>query len=212
MLEKYRYIAVEGPIGAGKTSLARRIADRLHADVLLEGASENPFLPRFYQDPKRYALATQLFFLFQRSGQVQDLQQSDLFRHNTVADFLLDKDLLFARLNLDDDEFRLYQKIYDELQPKAPVPDLVIYLQARPDVLQARVLGRGIDYERNISTDYLRRLTESYTRYFYNYTAAPLFIVNCEHLNFVQNDADFALLMQQIQAMRGNREFFNRAV
>ncbi len=212
MLEKYRYIAVEGPIGAGKTSLARRIADHLHADVLLENASENPFLPRFYQDPKRHALATQLFFLFQRSGQVQDLQQSDLFRHNTVADFLLDKDLLFARLNLDDDEFRLYQKIYAELQPKAPLPDLVIYLQARPDVLQARVLGRGIDYERNISTDYLRRLAESYTRYFYNYTAAPLFIVNCEHLNFVQSDADFALLMQQIEAMRGNREFFNRAV
>ena len=159
MLEKYRYIAVEGPIGAGKTSLARRIADYLHADVLLENASENPFLPRFYQDPKRHALATQLFFLFQRSGQVQDLQQSDLFRHNTVADFLLDKDMLFARLNLDDDEFRLYQKIYDELQPKAPLPDLVIYLQARPDILQARVLGRGIDYERNISADYLRRLS-----------------------------------------------------
>ncbi|MHB1331502.1 MAG: deoxynucleoside kinase [Sulfuriferula sp.] len=212
MLEKYRFIAVEGPIGAGKTSLARRIAAYLHADTLLEGASENPFLSRFYQDPKRHALATQLFFLFQRSGQVQDLQQSDLFRQNTVADFLLDKDLLFARLNLDDDEFRLYQKIYDELQPKAPVPDLVIYLQARPDVLQARVLGRGIDYERNISTDYLRRLAESYTHYFYNYTAAPLFTVNCEHLNFVQSDADFALLMQQIEGMRGNREFFNRAV
>lgn len=212
MLEKYRFIAVEGPIGAGKTSLARRIAAYLHAETLLEGAGENPFLPRFYQDPKRHALATQLFFLFQRSGQVQDLQQSDLFRQNTVADFLLDKDLLFARLNLDDDEFRLYQKIYDELQPKAPVPDLVIYLQARPDVLQARVLGRGIDYERNISTDYLRRLAESYTHYFYNYTAAPLFTVNCEHLNFVQSDADFALLMQQIEGMRGNREFFNRAV
>lgn len=212
MLEKYRYIAVEGPIGAGKTSLARRIADYLRADMLLENAGENPFLSRFYQDPKRHALATQLFFLFQRSGQVQDLQQSDLFRHNTVADFLLDKDLLFARLNLDDDEFRLYQKIYDELQPKAPVPDLVIYLQARPDILQARVLGRGIDYERNISTDYLRRLADSYTRYFYSYTAAPLFIVNCEHLNFVHSDADFTLLMQQIQAMRGNREFFNRAV
>ncbi|HUW28870.1 MAG TPA: deoxynucleoside kinase [Sulfuriferula sp.] len=212
MLEKYRYIAVEGPIGAGKTSLARRIAEHLRADMLLENAGENPFLSRFYQDPKRHALATQLFFLFQRSGQVQDLQQSDLFRHNTVADFLLDKDLLFARLNLDDDEFRLYQKIYDELQPKAPVPDLVIYLQARPDILQARVLGRGIDYERNISTDYLRRLADSYTRYFYSYTAAPLFIVNCEHLNFVHSDADFTLLMQQIQAMRGNREFFNRAV
>jgi len=212
MLEKYRYIAVEGPIGAGKTSLARRIAEHLRADMLLENANENPFLQRFYQDPKRHALATQLFFLFQRSGQVQDLQQSDLFRHTTVADFLLDKDLLFARLNLDDDEFRLYQKIYDELQPKAPLPDLVIYLQARPDILQARVLGRGIDYERNIPTDYLRRLADSYTRYFYNYTAAPLFIVNSEHLNFAQNDADFTLLMQQIQSMRGNREFFNRAV
>lgn len=212
MLEKYRYIAVEGPIGAGKTSLARRIAEHLRADMLLENANENPFLPRFYQDPKRHALATQLFFLFQRSSQVQDLQQSDLFRHTTVADFLLDKDLLFARLNLDDDEFRLYQKIYDELQPKAPLPDLVIYLQARPDILQARVLGRGIDYERNIPTDYLRRLADSYTRYFYNYTAAPLFIVNSEHLNFAQNDADFSLLMQQIRSMRGNREFFNRAV
>mgnify|MGYP000011631865 CR=1 FL=1 len=211
MLEKYRYIAVEGPIGAGKTSLARRIADHLRADLLLENAAENPFLPRFYQDPKRHALATQLFFLFQRSGQVQDLQQSDLFRHNTVADFLLDKDLLFARLNLDDDEFRLYQKIYNELQPKAPVPDLVIYLQARPAVLQARVLGRGIDYERNISADYLQRLADSYTRYFYNYDASPVFTVNCEHLNFVQSDADFELLMQQIKAMRGKREFFNRA-
>lgn len=211
MLEKYRYIAVEGPIGAGKTSLARRIADHLRADLLLENAAENPFLPRFYQDPKRHALATQLFFLFQRSGQVQDLQQSDLFRHNTVADFLLDKDLLFARLNLDDDEFRLYQKIYNELQPKAPVPDLVIYLQARPAVLQARVLGRGIDYERNISADYLQRLADSYTRYFYNYDAAPVFTVNCEHLNFVQSDTDFELLMRQIQAMRGKREFFNRA-
>lgn len=211
MLEKYRYIAVEGPIGAGKTSLARRIADHLRADLLLENAAENPFLPRFYQDPKRHALATQLFFLFQRSGQVQDLQQSDLFRHNTVADFLLDKDLLFARLNLDDDEFRLYQKIYNELQPKAPVPDLVIYLQARPAVLQARVHGRGIDYERNISAEYLQRLADSYTRYFYNYDAAPVFTVNCEHLNFVQSDTDFELLMRQIRAMRGKREFFNRA-
>lgn len=211
MLSKFRYIAVEGPIGAGKTSLARRMATHLHAETLLENAGENPFLPRFYQDPRRHALATQLFFLFQRSAQVHDLQQADLFRHGTVADFLLDKDLLFARLNLDDDEFRLYQKIYDELQPRAPVPDLVIYLQARPEVLIERVRGRGIGYERSISADYLGRLADSYARHFHSYDAAPLFIVNCEHFNFVQGEADFAMLMQQIADMRGRREFFNRA-
>jgi len=211
MLEKYRYIAVEGPIGVGKTSLSKRIAAHLQSELLLENAAENPFLPRFYQDPKRHALATQLFFLFQRSAQVQDLQQGDLFQHSTVADFLLDKDVLFARLNLDDDEYRLYQKIYDELQPKAPVPDLVIYLQAKPAVLLERVHGRGIGYEQSISADYLQRLADSYARYFYSYDAAPLFTVNCEHLNFVHSDADFALLMQQIGAMRGQREFFNRA-
>jgi deoxyadenosine/deoxycytidine kinase len=211
MLEKYRYIAVEGPIGAGKTSLARRIASHLQAELLLENATDNPFLPRFYQDPKRHALATQLFFLFQRSAQVQDLQQGDLFAHSTVADFLLDKDLLFARLNLDDDEFRLYQTIYDELQPKAPVPDLVIYLQARPTVLLERIHGRGLGYEQSISADYLQRLGDSYARFFYSYDAAPLFTVNCEHLNFAHNDADFALLLAQIDAMRGQREFFNRA-
>ena len=168
--------------------------------LLLENAAENPFLPRFYHDPKRHALATQLFFLFQRSDQMRDLAQSDLFHHATVTDFLLDKDLLFARLNLDDDEFRLYQKIYDELQPKAPMPDLVIYLQAVGHTAGARARARHRLRADHLARTTCSRLADSYARYFYSYDAAPLFIVNCEHLNFVHSDADFALLMQQIGA------------
>ncbi len=211
ILNKSPYIAVEGPIGAGKTSLAKRLAAHLNAELLLENAEENPFITRFYQDPKRHALATQLFFLFQRSGQVNALQQNDLFHNAIVADFLLDKDPLFAELNLDDDEFRLYQTIYKELQPQAPVPDLVIYLQAKPSVLLARVHKRGIAYENSISSQYLERLTDSYTRYFHRYETAPLLIVNCEHFNFVDNDDHFALLIKQIANMRSPREFLNQA-
>jgi Deoxynucleoside kinases len=212
ILDKSPYIAIEGPIGAGKTSLAKRLAAHLSAELLLENAGENPFMARFYQDPKRHALATQLFFLFQRSGQANTLQQNDLFHNAIIGDFLLDKDPLFAELNLDDDEFRLYQTIYKELQPQAPVPDLVIYLQAKPSVLLTRVHKRGIDYEQNISMHYLERLTDSYTRYFYRYEAAPLLIVNCEHFNFVDNDEHFALLMQKITSMRSPREFLNQAM
>ena len=211
ILDKSPYVAVEGPIGAGKTSLAKRIATHLNAELLLENAADNPFLARFYQDPKRHALATQLFFLFQRSGQVNGIRQNDLFRHAIVADFLLDKDPLFAEINLDSDEFRLYQKIYNELQLQAPVPDLVIYLQAKPSVLLSRIHKRGIPYEAKISTDYLAQLVDRYAHYFHRYEAAPLLIVNCERFNFVDNDQHFALLMHQIAGMRGRREFLNQA-
>ena len=211
VFEKYRYVVVEGPIGAGKTSLARLLSGRFQAELMLEDAGANPFLPRFYQDKSRYALQTQLFFLFQRAAQVQDLKQMELFGHATVSDFLLDKDPLFAKLNLSDEEYRLYQQIYAHLQPQTPPPDLVIYLQAPVEALVERVRRRGIGYESPITEEYLAHLAESYSRYFYQYDASPLLIVNSEHLNFVDRPQDFDLLLERIGHMRGGREFFNRA-
>lgn len=207
--QKYRYIVIEGPIGAGKTSLARIMSERCHAAALLEDPDANPFLAGFYQNAGRYALPAQLYFLFQRIDQVRELNQSDLFARLTISDFMLDKDPLFARLTLNDDELRLYRQIYDHLRPQAPVPDLVIYLQAAPATLIERVRRRGMSYEKNIADEYLVRLAEAYARYFYQYTAAPLLIVNSENLNFVDSEADFALLLQRIDAMRGPREFFS---
>ena len=210
-LSRYRYLVVEGPIGAGKTSLTRKLAERMGADTLLENAGDNPFLPRFYQEPKRYALPTQLHFLFDRARQLRDLAQGDLFHAGTVSDFLIDKDMLFARLNLDDDEFELYQKVYADLAPQAPTPDLVIYLQAPIEALQERVKRRGIEFERGMDATYLQRLANSYSEFFHRYDAAPLLIVNTTHLNFAQSEADVELLLERIGKMRGPREFFSRA-
>ena len=208
-LSKCRYIVVEGPIGAGKTSLARELAGVLHADPLFEQPEDNPFLARFYEDRARFALPTQLTFLFQRVDQLRSLAQLDLFRRPTVADFLFDKDPLFARLNLTDDEYALYEKIYSHLKPQVPVPDLVIYLQAPVPVLVDRVQRRGSDYERTVEESYLARVADTYTRFFYQYDGAPLMIVNSERLNFVDNPGHFALLLERIASMRGRREFFN---
>jgi deoxyguanosine kinase len=210
-LSRFRYIVVEGPIGAGKTSLTHKLAEHLSADTLLENASDNPFLPRFYQEPRRYALPTQLHFLFDRARQLRDLAQGDLFRAGTVSDFLIDKDMLFARLNLDDDEFELYQKVYADLAPQAATPDLVIYLQAPIDALQERVRRRGVDFERGMDSDYLQRLANSYSEFFHRYEAAPLLIVNTSNLNFAEREVDFELLLERMSKMRGPREFFNRA-
>jgi deoxyguanosine kinase len=209
LLEKYRYIVVEGPIGVGKTSLTQRLADYVGAKVLLEKPQDNPFLERFYQDAARYALPTQLFFLFQRINEVRDLTQMDLFSRRTVSDYLFDKDTLFARLNLSEDEFKLYQAIYQSLAPQAPTPDLVIYLQASTDTLIERVQRRGFRYERSISDDYLVKLAKSYGEFFHHYDAAPLLVVNSDNLNFVDNADDFGLLMDRLQNMRGSREFFS---
>lgn len=207
---RFRYIVVEGPIGAGKTSLAQLLASRLGAELVLEAPDENPFLPRFYEEPARHALATQLFFLFQRIQQLRDLKQIDLFAAVTVSDFLFDKDALFARLNLADDELHLYQQIYNQLAPQAPVPDLVIYLQASQRQLFERVKRRNIDYERNIDERYLGTLADEYQRFFYQFDAAPLLIVNSDRLNFVDGKADFDLLLRRIAEMKGPRAFFSR--
>ena len=208
-LAKLRYVVVEGPIGAGKTSLARELAQAMHADPLLEQPEDNPFLARFYEDRARFALPTQLTFLFQRVDQLRSLAQLDLFRRPTVADFLFDKDPLFARLNLTDDEYALYEKIYRHLAPQVAAPDLVIYLQAPVQVLAERVQRRGVDYERTVEGTYLARVADTYTRFFYDYEGAPLLIVNSERLDFVDNPQHFALLLERIAAMRGRREFFN---
>ena len=208
---KHRYIVVEGPIGAGKTSLALRLAERTNAATLLEDPKANPFLPQFYRDMRRYALPTQLFFLFQRVQQLESLKQPDLFARPTVADFTLAKDPLFARLTLDDAEYQLYDKIHAHVKPQVPVPDLVIYLQASVDTLVSRVKRRGVPSEAGIDEGYLRRLSEAYTRYFHQYEASPLLIVNSERLNFVDVPEHLELLIERVNGMRGGREFFNRA-
>ncbi len=211
-LEKYRYIVVEGPIGVGKTSLAQRLAEHIGADILLEKPQDNPFLERFYQDPQRHAMSTQLFFLFQRINELRDQAQMDLFNTRTVSDYLFEKDALFARLNLSEDEYKLYQQIYQGLAPQAPTPDLVIYLQASTDTLIERVQRRGRNYERSVSNDYLNRLGNSYGEFFHQYEEAPLMMVNSENLNFVDNDDDFKLLLERLEGMRGPREFFSLGV
>jgi len=208
-VDKLRHLVVEGPIGAGKTSLARRLASRLAADLVLEQPAENPFLAKFYDDMPRYALPTQLFFLFQRVRLLEPLVQPDMFRRAVVADFLLDKDPLFARITLSADELALYEKIYEALRLRAPAPDLVIYLQAQPAVLVERVRRRRVRYERDLGEDYLARLAEGYARFFYHYDAAPVLIVISEKLDFVERDADFELLVSRVRLMKSRREFFN---
>ncbi|MBZ0106688.1 MAG: deoxynucleoside kinase [Sulfuricella denitrificans] len=211
LAEKYRFIVVEGPIGAGKTALARQLADRMHTRLQLEDTGANPFLAKFYHDPERYALPAQLFFLFQRAGQMRELAQNDLFQQGSVTDFLLDKDPLFARLNLSDDEFKLYREIYRHLRPQAPRPDLVIYLQTPVETLMERIMQRNVGHEQTITLNYLTRITEGYSLFFHHYETSPLLIVNSESFDFSGEPKDFDLLLEKMAAMRGGREFFNRA-
>jgi deoxyadenosine/deoxycytidine kinase len=208
--DQYHYIVVEGPIGVGKTTLCRKLATAFEGQLLLEQPQNNPFLDKFYRDAKRYALPAQLSFLMQRTLQMQELAQIDLADTCIVSDFLIDKDPIFAKLTLADEELNLYQQIYQQTRTQPPQPDLVIYLQAHPDTLIDRVQKRGLAMEEGISALYLTHLCESYSRFFYDYQAAPLLIVNADHLNPIDLDDDFNLLLTHIRNMRGKREFFNR--
>ncbi len=207
--EAPRYLAIEGAIGVGKTSLARRLADAFGTEPVLERPEENPFLERFYQARARFALPTQLFFLFQRARQIQALKQSDMFRPGYVADFMLEKDTLFARVNLADDELRLYEQVYAQLRLDLPVPDQVIYLQAPVDVLMERIRKRDFGYEHLIDRAYLQEVVDAYTQFFYHYTAGPLLVVNAAEINFVDNDKDFTVLVEHIRKHCSGRHFFN---
>jgi len=207
--ETHRYIAVEGPIGVGKSSLARRLGESLSADLVLEQAAENPFLERFYRNPRASAFPTQLYFLFQRAQQLASLRQQDLFSPVRVADYLLEKDRLFARVTLDEAEFSLYEQVSAKLELEGPKPDLVIYLQAPVDVLLERISRRGIGYEQNIARDYLERLNEAYARFFHEYEAAPLLIVNAASIDPVNNQPDYDELLGAVRRMRRGRLYYN---
>ena len=204
-----RFIAVEGPIGVGKTSLTKRLAETFNYELLLENAEENPFLDRFYQNPRQHALATQLFFLFQRAQQIAESRQSDLFEPVRVSDFLIDKDRLFAELNLEKDEYDLYHKVYQHLVIDAPKPDLVIYLQAPTEVLLQRIQKRGIPSEQMIESEYLNQLNRAYTEFFHYYSDSKLLIVNSAEIDLVANDEDYEQLVKYILSLPNGTHYFN---
>lgn len=207
----HRFVVVEGPIGVGKTNLARRLAHSFGSELMLEQSEENPFLERFYRNPRAAAFPTQLFFLFQRARQLQQIRQQDLFQPVRVADYLLDKDRLFARVTLDDEEYALYEQVYSKLAIDAPQPDLVVYLQAPTDVLMERIARRGIRYEQLIEHNYLERIVDAYARFFHHYDAAPVLIVNAAAIDLVGSESDYDLLFREIQHMRRGRQYFNPA-
>jgi deoxyadenosine/deoxycytidine kinase len=203
------YIVVEGPIGVGKTTLARRLAESFGGELLLEAPEENPFLPRFYKNPRANALSTQLYFLLHRNQQIRDLRQADMFAHVRVGDYMIEKDYLFAQLTLDAEELALYEQVYSQIVGETVAPDLVIYLQAPVNVLMDRITNRGMPYEANIDQKYLQRLVSAYTHFFYNYELAPLVIVNAAEIDIANNDGDYAVLFEKLQTIRKGRHYLN---
>lgn len=207
--EMPQFLVVEGPIGVGKTSLVRRLAEHFQSETLLEGAEENPFLQRFYENPREAALPAQLFFLFQRSRQWNGLVQNDMFRQRLIADFMLEKDRLFAQINLDRDELALYEQVYQHLTLQAPPPDLVVYLQAPVDTLMKRIKKRARPQEKTIDADYLKRLCDAYTDFFYYYDQSPLLIINAAEINPLERQKDFDLLVRHISSEGADRRYLN---
>lgn len=208
-LERCRYIVIEGPIGAGKTSLARNMATRLNCSLMLEQPETNPFLEKFYRDMPHHNLSTQLFFLMQRMQQLRLMEQENGFSRSVVSDFLFEKDRLFADVTLNEPEHGLYRQIRGHMPVSAPKPDLVIYLQAAPEILIRRIKQRGNTLEYRISEDYLRRLAERYMYFFHEYDEAPVMIVNSEHIDLAHSLADLDMLLARIDQMRSAREYFN---
>jgi deoxyguanosine kinase len=205
----HRFIAVEGPIGVGKTSLAKRLCTSLSAQPVLEEAAQNPFLERFYRNPRAGALPAQLYFLLQRAQQLASLKQQDLFAPVRVTDYLLEKDRLFARVTLDDAEYALYEQLYTKLDIQVPKPDLVVYLQAPVDVLLERIARRGVSYEQYIDKGYLERLNEAYARFFHEFDTAPLLIVNAASIDPIANQHDYDELLAAIKRMTRGRLYYN---
>ena len=203
------FVVVEGPIGVGKTTLAKRLAKSLGSNMLLEAAEENPFLEKFYENPRNAALPTQLYFLMQRTRQLKKLKQDDMFNPVRVADFLIQKDRLFAEVTLDSDELDLYEQVYSNLTFDIRRPDLVVYLQAPVEVLLERINRRGIKHEKWVEAAYLERLCDAYVRFFYQYNDAPLLIVNAADINFAHNDDEYELLLEQVLETRSGRHYFN---
>ncbi len=203
-----RYLAIEGPIGVGKSSLAKILAQKYGSRLVKEEVEANPFLERFYENPRKYAFQTQLFFLLSRYRQQRELAQGDLFETGVVCDYILAKDKIFALINLEDDEVSLYESIYKLLVSTLPKPDLVIYLQARPEVLLSRVRKRGIAYERNISLDYLRTLSDAYNEYFFHYNETPLLVVGTSEIDFVESTRDLEHLVREVKSVKRGTQHY----
>lgn len=208
-MSQAQYIAIEGVIGAGKTSLARMLAERLNASLLLEEVEENPFLPLFYEDPARYAFQNQVFFLLSRFRQQEELVQADLFRSTVVSDYLFAKDAIFAHLTLNDAETALYDRLAGLLASRVVRPDLVIYLQNNTDRLMQHIRLRGLDYERNIGLDYLQKLNEAYNHFFFHYTEAPLLVVNASRIDFVKRETDLDDLIRAIETPPAGTRYYH---
>ena len=207
-MKENRYIVIEGVIGAGKTSLTRLLAERLNAALLLEEVEENPFLKDFYRDRARFGFQTQMHFLFSRYQQQRSLRQMELFRERMVADYLFQKDRIFASLNLSERELALYERLVGWLELEVMKPDVVVYLQASPDVLMERIARRARPYEKEMDREYIKHLNEAYNHFFFHYTEAPLLVVNTNAIDFVNNAEDFEDLRGRILSHRSGTVYY----